>query len=139
MDWSLKSQCPVVTGLWAGEEHHRVHTADQLRYIVCLRHPDSWLLLALQGTRKEEQQQKSGCFLTVWHCAFYWFPGSSFPCKYSTARRTWKGMGKVASAGHSLRFAPHLLKSGETVSGYPPLHASASHVTDSRIHVLTDV
>lgn len=48
-------------------------------------------------------------------------------------------MGKVASAGHSLRFAPHLLKSGETVSGYPLLHASASHVTDSRIHVLTDV
>lgn len=48
-------------------------------------------------------------------------------------------MGKVASASHSLRFAPHLLGNRETVSGYPLLHTSASHVTDSRMHVLTDV
>lgn len=35
MDGSLRSQCPVVTGLWAAEEHHSVCT--------CVRHPDDLL------------------------------------------------------------------------------------------------
>lgn len=70
MDLSLRSCCPVVTGLWAVEEHHRVYTADWLLHIVCLRHPDRQLLLALLCARKEEHQQKSGYFLTAWHCAF---------------------------------------------------------------------
>lgn len=48
-------------------------------------------------------------------------------------------MGKVASASRSPRFAAHLLGNRESVSGYPLLHTSASHVTDSRMRVLTDV